>query len=93
MNAAHHFDWLAGQVSVRDRRVISFHDIDAFARQSLDDREMGLKRGRLVSFKNEGAYATVQLAGQQQTDHGGLDVLLLVLVSVERVSQVLWDVV
>lgn len=65
LNATYHFDWLAGQIWVCDRRVIALHDIDAFARQGLDDWLVGLQRGHLVSFENEGAHATVQLTGQQ----------------------------
>lgn len=54
---------------------------------------MGLKRGRLLRLEDEGADAAVELAGEQQPDDGGLDVFLLVLVCVEGVPQVLWNVV
>lgn len=54
---------------------------------------MGLQGSHLVALEDEAADAAVQLTGQQQPDHGRLDVLLLILVRVEGVAQVLRDVV
>lgn len=54
---------------------------------------MALQSRHLIRLEDEAADAAVQLAGQQQLDHGRLDVLLLVLVDVERVLQLLGDVV
>lgn len=46
---------------------------------------MRLKRSCLLSFQDEGADTAVELAGQQQADDRRLDVLLVILVGVERV--------
>lgn len=54
---------------------------------------MSLQSCHLVPLEDEAADAAVELAGEQQFDHGGFDVLLLVLVDVERVLQLLRDVV
>lgn len=54
---------------------------------------MSLQSGHLVPLEDEAADAAVELAGEQQFDHGRFDVLLLVLVDVERVLQLLRDVV
>lgn len=90
---AHHFDRLTSEVCLCDRRVITLHNVDALAGQGLDDRLMGLEGGHLVSFENEAAHPTVEFTGQQQPNYRGFDVLLFVLVCVERVPQVFWDVI
>lgn len=54
---------------------------------------MSLQSGHLIPLEDEAADAAVELAGEQQFDHGGFDVLLLVLIDVERVLQLLRDVV
>lgn len=81
----HHLDGHRGQVSIGDRRVVALHHVDALPGQRLDDRHVGLERGRLLRLEDEGADPAVELAGQQQADDGRLDVLLVVLVCVEGV--------
>lgn len=90
---SHHFDWLTREIPLGDRCVVSLHDVDSFARQSLNDWLVGLKGGRLVSFENESTHATIELRQQQQPDHRRLDVLLFILVSIEGVPHVLWYVI
>lgn len=83
--STHHFDGHAGQVLICDGCIVTFHDIYALPGQSLDDREVRLKRRRLLRLEDEGADTAVELAGQQQADDRRLDVLLLVLVCVKWV--------
>ena len=83
--STHHFDGHTGQVLIGDRCIVTFHNVYALSGQSLDDGQVGLKGCCLLSLEYEGAYATVELAGQQQADDRGFDVLLVVLVCVERV--------
>lgn len=90
---SYHFDRNAGQVPVCDGRVVALHDINALSGQSLDDRQVGLKRRGLLGLQDKSAHTAVKLAGQKQTDDGGFDVLLVVLVCVERVPQILWNMV
>lgn len=59
----HHFDGRTGQVSFCDGRVITLHHINALPAQGLDDGEVRLKRRRLLRLEDEGADATVELAG------------------------------
>lgn len=54
---------------------------------------MALQCCHLVALEDQAADAAVQLTGQQQLDDGRLDVLLLILVYVERVLQLLGDVI
>lgn len=54
---------------------------------------MALQGSHLVPSQDEAADAAVQLAGQQELDHRGLDVLLLVLVGVEGVPEALGNVI
>lgn len=54
---------------------------------------MSLQSCHLVPLEDEAAHAAVELTGEQQLDHRGFDVLLLILVDVERVLQLLRDVV
>lgn len=81
----HHLYGGRAEVQVRHRCVICLQDIDAFPGQGLDDRLVALERGGLLSGQDEPAHPAVELSRQQQADDGGLDVLLLILVSIERV--------
>lgn len=54
---------------------------------------MALEGGGLLSVQDEPTHPAVELSRQQQTDDGGLDVLLLILVGVEGVPQVCRDVI
>lgn len=46
---------------------------------------MALEGGGLLGVQDEPTHPAVELSRQQQTDDGGLDVLLLILVGVEGV--------
>lgn len=54
---------------------------------------MSLQGSRLVPFQDEAADTAVQLTGQEQLNNRWLNVLLLILVDVKRVSEILGDVV
>jgi len=54
---------------------------------------VALQRCHLVALEDQAADTAVQLTGQQQLDDGRLDELLLILVYVERVLQLLRDVI
>lgn len=90
---AHHFNGHAAEVRLSDRRVVTLHHVDALARERLNDGQVRLQRSHLVTLEDEAADAAVEFTREQQADHRRLDVLLLVLVRVEGVPQVLWDVV
>lgn len=47
----------------------------------------------LLAMQDEAAHPAVELPGEQQADDRGLDVLLIILVSVERIPQVCRDVI
>lgn len=81
----HHFYGHTGQVLLCDRCVVTFHDVYSLPGQSLDDRQVGLKRSCLLRLENEGADTAVEFTGQQQADDRRLDVFLVILVCVERV--------
>lgn len=83
--STHHFDGHTGQVAFCDGCIITFDNIYALPGQSLDDGLVRLKRRRLLCLEDEGADTAVELAGKQQTDNRRLDVLLVILVCVERV--------
>lgn len=85
LESTHHLDGHTGQVPISDGCVVTLHHVDPLPGQSLDDGQVGLQGRRLLRLQDEGADAAVELAGQQQADDGRLDVLLLVLVCVERV--------
>lgn len=89
----HHLYGCVAQVCVCHRGVVTLHHIDALPGQSLDDRLVSLQGGCLVPLQDKAADTAVQLTGQEQLDHRWLNVLLLVLVDVEGVSEVLGDVV
>lgn len=90
--ATHHFDGHTGQVLISNGGVIAFHHVYSFSRKTVNDGHVGLQRGRLLRLQYERADATVQLRGQQQVNGGGLDVLLVILVCIERVPQVCWNI-
>lgn len=54
---------------------------------------MAVQRRRLLAVQDEAAHPAVELRGEQQANDGGLDVLLLILVSVEGIPQVCRDVI
>lgn len=54
---------------------------------------MALEGDGLLGVQDEPTHPAVELSRQQQTDDGGLDVLLLILVGVEGVPQVCRDVI
>lgn len=45
---------------------------------------------RSIAPEDEAPGAAVQLGGEQQANHGWLDVLLVILVRVEWLSELLW---
>lgn len=93
LNAApHHFDGHTGKVLISDGSVVALHHVYSFSGKAVDDRHVGLKRDRLLRLQDERADAAVKLRGQQQVNDGGLDVLLLILVCIERVPQVLGNI-
>lgn len=85
LSRTHHLDGHAGQVLVGDGRPVALHHVDAFPGEGLDDGQVGLQGGRLLRLEDERVDATVELPGQHEADDWRLDVLLLVLVGVERV--------
>lgn len=89
----HHLDGSRAEVQVGDGRVVHLHDVDGLPGQGLEDRLLAVQGGRLLAVQDEAAHPEVQLPGEQQADNGGLDVLLLILVSVEGIPQVCRDVI
>ncbi len=75
-----------------DGRVVCFSDTYPAACERLEDGVMGAERRRVVTLQQQPAHPAVQLRGQQQRQHRRLDVLHAVLIRVERVPQVHWDV-
>ena len=47
---------------------------------------------RSIAPEDEAPGAAIQLGGEQQADHGRLDVLLVILVCVEWLSELLWHI-
>lgn len=88
-----HFDGGRAEIQIRHRSVVSLQHIHAFPGQGLDDRLVTLERGGLLGMKDEPTHMAVELPRQQQADDSGLNVFLLILISVEGVSQVGWDVI
>lgn len=93
VRSTHHLDRSRAQVQVRDGRVVHLQDIDGLPGQRLEDRLVAVEGRGLLSVQDEPAHPAVELPGEQQADNGGLDVLLLILVSVEGVSEVSRDVI
>lgn len=91
--ATHHLDGRCTKVQVRNRCAVALQDQNPFPGQHLHDRLMALERGGLIGAQDQPADPAVQLSGEQQADDGRLDVLLLILVCVEGVSQVYGDVI
>lgn len=91
--ATHHLYGRVAEVGLRHGAVITLHHVNPLPGQSLDDRLVALQGSHLVPSQDEAADAAVQLAGQQELDHRGLDVLLLVLVGVEGVPEALGNVI
>lgn len=54
---------------------------------------MAQQRLGSVALQDEAAGPAVEVGRQQEAGHGGLQVLLLILVCVEGVLQVCWDAV
>lgn len=81
----YHFDGRCAEIQIRDGRVVALQDIDAFPGQSLDDGLVALKRGGLLSVKDEPTHTAVELCRLQHADDGRLDVFLLILVCIKRV--------
>lgn len=87
----HHLDGLLVQVSLC-HQLLLVSDIEAFLSQGLDDGVMAQQGLRSVAPEDEAPGAAVQLGREQQADHGRLDVLLVILVRVERLSELLWHI-
>lgn len=87
-SGTHHLDGLPLEVSLGHQPLL-VGDVQAFLRQRLDHGVVAQERLGRVALEDEAPRPAVQLGRQQQVDHGGLDVLLVVLVRVEGLSQLL----
>lgn len=83
--STHHLDGSRAEIQVGDGRVVHLQDIDALPGQGLEDRLVAVEGRGLLGVQDEAAHPAVELPGEQQADNGGLDVLLVILVSVEGV--------
>lgn len=91
--STHHLDGSRAEVQVADGCVVHLQDIDGLSGQGLEDGLVAVEGRRLLAVQDEAAHPAVELPGEQQADDGGLDVLLLILVSVEGILQVCRDVI
>lgn len=89
----YHFDGLVSEVGIGHRRALVF-GLDAPLGQQLQQGAVvfGLRGLGLVAVQQQAVGAAVQLRGLQQAADGRLEVLLLILVAVEGVSQLGGDV-
>lgn len=89
----YHFDGLVSEVSVGHRPVLVFGD-DASLGQQLQQGAVvfGLRRLGLVGAQQEVVGAAVELRGLQQAADGRFEVLLLILVTVEGLTQLSGDI-
>ena len=93
----YHLDGRRAEVTV-GHVLVGLHHVDAPPQQGLEDGLVAVEghgggglRG-LEALQDQTAHAAVQLPRQQQLQHQGLDVLLLILVHVEQLPQILWPV-
>lgn len=83
--STHHLDGSRAEIQVGDGRVVHLQDIDALPVQGLEDRLVAVEGRGLLGVQDESAHSAVELPGEQKADNGRLDVLLVILVSVEGV--------
>lgn len=91
-NLPHHLQRPFPQVPLGDQPLL-VGDVEASLGQRLDDGVVAQQGLGGVALQDEAAGPTVEVRGQQEARHRGLQVLLLVLVRVEGVLQVCWDTV
>lgn len=86
---AHHEYGCAGQVSFCDQSVL-VGDVQAFLGQGLDDSVVSQQRFDGIAAEDQAPRPAVELCRLEQAGHRRLEVLLVVLVPVERLDQLLW---
>lgn len=88
----HHLDRCFAEVSLSNESFL-VSDIQAFLSQGLDDPIVTQERSSSITAQNQTASPTVKLSRQQQRHHRRLQVLLLILVFIERLLQLHWNTI
>lgn len=91
-NPSYHLQRPLSKVPLSDQSLL-VSDVESSLSQSLDDGIVAQRGLGGVALQDEVAGSAVEVCGEQEAGHGRLQVLLLILVCVERVLQVCWDAV
>lgn len=92
-NTSYHFDGLLSELGLCHRGILVF-GCQALPAQDLQEcwNVFGGPLGPRASAKQQAVSATVEFGGQQQACDRRLQVFLLVLIAVERLSQLHWNI-
>lgn len=89
----YHPDGGGDKIVVCNRCAIRLQDVDGLTGEHLQDRVVCVPCGGLLAQREEGTHTGVELSREQQLQHGRLNVLHAILIHIEWVSQIVWDMI